>query len=267
MLKAFLYLCVVTGMSFIEIDPSRSGTPVDVTTGDRKKAATRKADVWIEFGPTSKVSIAKILSSLDSKQFQFGVKRLMDIVGALTALLILSPLLICTALAVKMTSPGPVFFKQERWGKNLTKIKVYKFRTMYWAQCDITGVEQTRENDSRITRVGAILRTYNIDELPQLLNILRGDMSMVGPRCHAVGMKAAGVLYEQLVPEYHLRHLVKPGLTGLAQVRGLRGPTVRASKARARVAADLHYIENYSVLLDLKIILKTVMGSKGTFGF
>lgn len=254
-------------MSLIEIDPSRSGAHIESKSDNWTRNAVPKSNIWIECGPASKVSIDRIVGSLDSKPFQFGVKRAMDIGGSIVALLMLSPLLLAVVLAVKATSRGPVFFKQERWGKNLRKIRVYKFRTMYWDQCDISGVEQTKENDSRITPVGAVLRKYNMDELPQLLNILLGDMSMVGPRCHAVGMKASGMLYEQLVPEYHLRHMVTPGLTGLAQVRGLRGPTVRASKARARVAADLHYIENYSVLLDIKIMLKTILGSKGTLGF
>jgi polysaccharide biosynthesis protein PslA len=123
------------------------------------------------------------------------------------------------------------------------------------------------KNDPRVTRVGAFLRRSNIDELPQLLNVLKGDMSVVGPRCHAIGMRAGGMLYEELVPEYHHRHAMRPGITGLAQMRGLRGPTDRPAKARARIASDLHYVENFSLLMDIRIIIGTLIselnGGKG----
>lgn len=154
--------------------------------------------------------------------------------------------------------PGPVLFRQIRWGRDQQKIRIYKFRTMYAAECDDSGVRQTTENDPRITAVGAVLRRTNIDELPQLLNVLKGDMSLVGPRCHAIGMLAAGMPYEDLVADYHHRHQVKPGLTGLAQMRGLRGPTGSVAKARARIAADLFYVDNFSFWLDIKIILGTI---------
>jgi lipopolysaccharide/colanic/teichoic acid biosynthesis glycosyltransferase len=123
---------------------------------------------------------------------------------------------------------------------------------------DATGVQQTVKNDPRVTRLGAFLRSSNLDELPQLINVLKGDMSLVGPRCHAIGMKAAGVQYEELVPHYHQRHHMRPGITGLAQMRGLRGPTDTSAKSRARIACDLYYIENYSLMLDLKIAYGTV---------
>jgi len=119
-------------------------------------------------------------------------------------------------------------------------------------------VKQTVKNDPRITRLGAFLRKTNLDEIPQLYNVLRGDMSLVGPRCHAIGMLASGVLYEELVPEYHRRHVMRPGLTGLAQMRGLRGPTDRPSKARARIHADLYYVENFSFMFDLMILVGTL---------
>jgi len=169
---------------------------------------------------------------------------------------------------IRLDSRGPALFRQTRWGRNGIKIEVLKFRTMRSEMCDQSGVNQTTENDPRLTRVGRILRKTNLDELPQLLNVVRGDMSLVGPRCHAVNMLAAGQLYEQLVPAYHLRHAVRPGITGLAQMRGLRGPTVRPSKARARIACDLHYVENFSLWLDTKIILRTVINElKGGAGF
>jgi lipopolysaccharide/colanic/teichoic acid biosynthesis glycosyltransferase len=124
--------------------------------------------------------------------------------------------------------------------------------------CDPSGVQQTIQNDPRITPFGAFLRKSNFDELPQLLNVLRGDMSLVGPRCHAIGMKAAGVQYEELVPAYHERHKMRPGITGLAQMRGLRGPTISRSKSKARIACDIHYVNNFSLLLDVKIAFGTL---------
>ena len=123
---------------------------------------------------------------------------------------------------------------------------------------DVTGVAQTICDDPRVTKIGRLLRRSNIDELPQLLNVIKGDMALVGPRCHALGMKAAGILYEELVPEYHLRHRVRPGITGLAQMRGFRGPTDNAFRARARINADLYYVNNFSILFDLKILIGTI---------
>lgn len=189
---------------------------------------------------------------------QLATKRLIDIVVAGLALLVLAPLFIIVAIAIRIESKGPVFFRQVRWGKDCQQIKIFKFRSMYADLSDATGVQQTVRNDPRITPLGAFLRSSNLDELPQLINVLKGDMSLVGPRCHAIGMKAAGVQYETLVPNYHLRHQMRPGITGLAQMRGLRGPTDTSAKSRARIACDLYYIEHYSVLFDIKIALGTV---------
>ncbi|MGZ2485010.1 lipopolysaccharide/colanic/teichoic acid biosynthesis glycosyltransferase [Rhizobium pisi] len=188
-----------------------------------------------------------------------ALKRAFDIVSSLSALLVLAPFLLLVALLIKLDSPGPVLFKQTRWGKNCKTIKVYKFRSMRTDLCDASGVAQTVRNDPRITRIGAILRRTNIDELPQLLNVLLGDMSVVGPRCHAIGMRASDMLYEELVPEYHQRHAMRPGMTGLAQMRGLRGPTDRPAKARARIVSDLYYVQNFSIWMDMRIIVGTVV--------
>lgn len=196
--------------------------------------------------------------STSPKAVDLAFKRLLDVIIAFVALVTLLPFLLFVALMIRATSPGPALFRQLRWGRDQRPILIYKFRTMYASQCDTTGVNQTVNDDPRITAVGAFLRRSNIDELPQLLNVLLGDMSLVGPRCHAIGMLAAGVPYENLVPNYHRRHAMKPGLTGLAQMRGLRGPTIRAAKARARIAADLYYIENFSIWLDVKIIAGTI---------
>ena len=206
--------------------------------------------------------------SKEAREVQLALKRAIDVTVSLTALLVLFPILLFVAVSIRLDSPGPILFKQVRWGKNCARINVYKFRSMRAESCDFSGVAQTVQNDPRVTRVGAILRRTNIDELPQLLNVLRGDMSLVGPRCHAIGMLAAGQLYEELVPNYHRRHVMKPGITGLAQMRGLRGPTDRASRARARILSDLHYVENFSVWLDIKIIFGTLVKEiRGGTGF
>lgn len=196
---------------------------------------------------------------LKARKFQFAAKRVVDVFVASAALLVLLPFLLFVAALIRLDSPGPVIFTQLRWGWMGRKIKIYKFRTMRADLCDPSGVTQTVIGDRRVTRFGAFLRRYNIDELPQLINILRGDMSIVGPRCHAIGMLAAGRIYEDLVPAYHLRHLVRPGLTGLAQIRGLRGPTDNAVKSRIRVAADLYYVGNFSLWLDFKIMCVTLL--------
>ncbi len=186
------------------------------------------------------------------------VKRAFDVTFSLVVLVLLLPVMLMIAAAIKFDSRGPVFFKQVRWGKDQKPIQVYKFRSMRTDLCDITGVTQTVEGDPRITRLGSFLRKSSLDELPQFINVLKGDMSVVGPRCHAIGMFAAGVPYEDLVANYHERHQVRPGITGLAQVRGWRGPTVDPVHAKARVACDLYYIENYSFFLDLQIIAATI---------
>jgi len=187
-----------------------------------------------------------------------SVKRLLDVAVSAICLIVLAPLFLVVGLAIVLDSKGPVFFCQTRWGRAGKKIDVYKFRSMVADECDLSGVRQTVIDDPRVTAVGRFLRRTNIDELPQLFNVLKGEMSLVGPRCHVVGMKAAGIPYEQLVPRYHDRHLMRPGITGLAQMRGLRGPTESASRAKARIASDLHYVENFSLLLDLKIIVGTI---------
>ena len=172
-------------------------------------------------------------------------------------LIFLSPLMAITALLIKVDSQGPVFFTQERFGFNNDVIKVLKFRTMYVDRGDRSGAQRTVQNDPRVTRVGRVIRSLSVDELPQLVNVLRGDMSLVGPRPHAIAMKAGGRLYCDAVEEYLHRHRVKPGITGWAQVNGLRGEVDTLEKAHARVAHDLYYIEHWSIWLDLKILLKT----------
>lgn len=187
-----------------------------------------------------------------------AAKRALDIAASAAGILVLSPVLIGIAIAVKATSRGPVLFRQPRVGYRNSTFDIFKFRSMYTDRCDLTGVAQTTENDPRITPVGRFLRRTSLDELPQLLNVLRGDMSLVGPRPHVAGMLACGVPYEELAPDYDRRHDVRPGITGLAQVNGYRGPTTTRDAALGRVRYDIQYVENYSFWGDVKIILKTV---------
>jgi polysaccharide biosynthesis protein PslA len=188
---------------------------------------------------------------------RLSLKRAIDIGGAGCALVLIAPLFLAVALAIKMTSPGPVFFSQRRYGYRNHRFQIHKFRTMHVDLGDRAGTHQATERDPRVTPIGRLLRSTSLDELPQLINVLKGDMSLVGPRPHVPGMLAKGLLYEQLVPYYFQRHIVRPGITGLAQVNGCRGSTTRAKDAIARIDYDLEYIENWSLWLDLKIIVKT----------
>lgn len=197
-------------------------------------------------------------SRTSNRNLHFAIKRCIDVVASASALVVLAPFLLLVALVIRLESPGSALFTQERWGRNGKRIKVYKFRSMRKELSDASGVAQTVKNDPRITRFGAFIRRTNIDELPQLINVLKGDMSLVGPRCHPIGMLAAGVQYEDLVGNYHMRHAVRPGITGLAQMRGLRGPTTSAAKSRQRIAADIYYVENFNIWLDVKILLGTL---------
>jgi Undecaprenyl-phosphate glucose phosphotransferase len=174
-------------------------------------------------------------------------------------LLLLTPLMLIIALLIKLDSPGPVLFVQERFGFNNNVIRVLKYRSMYVDRGDLSGAQRTVKNDSRATRIGRILRALSLDELPQLLNVLRGEMSLIGPRAHAVTMKAGDQLYPDAIAEYAQRHRVKPGITGWAQVNGYRGEVDTIEKARRRVEHDLFYIENWSIWLDLKIAALTVL--------
>ena len=183
------------------------------------------------------------------------VKRVSDLVLGGMILLLISPLMLAIAIGVKLSSPGPVLFKQRRYGLDGRKIVVYKFRSMTVAE-DGDIVRQATKNDSRVTRFGAFLRRTSLDELPQFINVVQGRMSVVGPRPHAV---AHNEMYRKLIRGYMIRHKVRPGITGLAQVNGFRGETETVEKMKARIEHDLAYLRSWSLLLDLQIILKTVV--------
>jgi Undecaprenyl-phosphate glucose phosphotransferase len=187
------------------------------------------------------------------------LKWVEDKVIASLALLALSPLFVAVAIAIKLDSPGPVFFRQKRYGLNNALIEVFKFRSMYHNLSDLHAERLTSRGDSRVTRVGRFLRRTSIDELPQFINVLLGDMSVVGPRPHATRAKAAGRLYQDVVTDYAVRHKVKPGITGLAQVNGWRGETDTEEKIVRRVEFDLKYLENWSLFLDLTIIFQSFL--------
>jgi Undecaprenyl-phosphate glucose phosphotransferase len=197
------------------------------------------------------------------------IKWLFDkLIGSLL-LIAAAPVMLLAAIAVKLDSRGPVFFKQKRYGFNNETIEIYKFRSMYIDQCDPTASVQVTRADPRVTRVGAFLRMTSIDELPQLINVVfRGDLSLVGPRPHAVQAKAQNRLYDEAVDGYFARHRVKPGITGWAQINGWRGETDTEEKIQRRVEHDLYYIENWSVLLDLRVLARTpiaVLGAKNAY--
>ncbi len=186
------------------------------------------------------------------------IKRLEDLMLASLALVLALPVMLLVALAIRLDSPGPVLFRQKRYGYNNKLIEVFKFRSMYCDKADANAERQTTRNDDRITRVGRFIRRTSLDELPQLFNVLLGSMSMVGPRPHATATKAAGILFEDAVKEYTARHRVKPGITGWAQINGYRGETDTLEKIEKRVEYDLQYIENWSIWFDLYILFRTL---------
>ena len=181
-------------------------------------------------------------------------KRLFDIAFAGLALLLLCPVLLAVALWVRLDSPGPVFFRQQRVGQGGRPFSIYKFRTMHTG-AEAVGPQITVGQDARITRAGTWLRRSKLDELPQFLNVLRGEMSVVGPRPHAIEHDR---LYQKVVDGYIHRYRIKPGITGWAQVNGYRGETDRLEKMQKRVEYDLYYLRNWSFALDMRIVLATV---------
>lgn len=190
-----------------------------------------------------------------AERLEYSVlKRLLDLVGAVFGVLFLAPLFALVALAIVIECPGPPLFRQRRTGYKGAPFVIYKFRSMR-VQEDGAQVVQAQKDDDRITKVGRLLRRTSVDELPQLLNVLRGEMSLVGPRPHAL---AHDEFYGECVTGYDLRFRSKPGLTGLAQVCGFRGETVDIASMAARIDKDLEYIRNWSFYLDIKILIRTM---------
>lgn len=233
-----------------------------------RKLSTLPVDLRLSLDPISEhlpilgtgvvggVPVARIVDK-PLKNWSAVAKSIEDKALAAGLLVLFGPLMALLALLIRIDSRGPALFIQERFGFNNRVIRVLKFRTMYTDLADASGAQQTVRDDPRVTRVGRWLRATSLDELPQLINVLRGDMSLIGPRAHALRMKAAGTLYHEAVDAYFMRHRVKPGLTGWAQVHGLRGETDTIEKAQRRLEYDLWYIDNWSIWLDFKIVLAT----------
>ena len=216
----------------------------------------------IELAPDYRVHLLGQLPVLTLWQRPFRdingfIKRGEDLVIASSAIVLLSPVLLVTALLVRLSGPGPIFFVQPRIGFNNELIKVLKFRSMYADRSDLKAEQTTTADDPRVTRIGRWLRKFSLDELPQLFNVLRGDMSLVGPRPHATHMKVGDRFYQDAVRGYAGRHRVKPGITGLAQVKGVRGEIRTIERAKLRVEYDTRYIDSWSVWLDLWILTAT----------
>ena len=220
-----------------------------------ERVLERYADVQIErTGPIASLNLAR----RPLTTFEAAQKRLVDMVLSSLALVVFAPLFAILALLIKIDSPGPVIFRQRRYGFNQQAFRIYKFRSMTTMD-DGAVIEQAREGDARITRVGAFMRRCNIDELPQLLNVLRGEMSLVGPRPHAM---AHDQHFERVIALYARRHNVKPGITGWAQANGLRGETATTDKMRERVEHDLFYIDHWSIGFDFQIMALTVFSRR-----
>ena len=235
--------------------------PVDI----RLSAHTNK----LRFRPRTYSFVGKVpfLDVVDKPIADWDVvaKWLVDRIAGSLLLLLALPVMLLVALAIKLDSKGPVLFKQRRYGFNNELIEVYKFRSMYADKTDAAAVKLVTRNDPRVTRVGRFIRKASLDELPQLFNVVvRGNLSLVGPRPHAVQARAADRLYDEVVDGYFARHRVKPGITGWAQINGWRGEVDSEEKIRHRVEHDLYYIENWSPLLDLQILFRTPLALLNT---
>ena len=200
------------------------------------------------------ISVGNLISGAE-RSHRSVLKRAVDILGALVGLILLAPVLILVSILIVMESPGPFLFTQRRTGLGGVPFVILKYRTMRVRE-DGEDVMQAKRGDSRVTNIGALLRRSSVDELPQLWNVLKGEMSLVGPRPHAL---AHDSYYGRVIPDYVQRFRAKPGLTGLAQVEGFRGETAQDSEMADRVTKDLEYIRDWSLLLDIKIILRTIL--------
>jgi Undecaprenyl-phosphate glucose phosphotransferase len=231
----------------LEVLPNQVMLFVDQGVAGRAAALSRLTDAPL-------VPVA----GLPSDERRALVKRLEDIVVGAAALLIALPIMAVIAVAIKLDSPGPIFFRQRRHGFNNEEILVWKFRSMRPSSDAAGGVRQVRFDDDRVTRVGRIIRRTSLDELPQLINVLKGEMSLVGPRPHAIGMKTGNTESAKLVAGYAHRHRMKPGMTGWAAINGSRGPVDTPELVKRRVALDIEYIERQSLWFDLMIMAQTI---------
>ncbi|MBP1807418.1 exopolysaccharide biosynthesis polyprenyl glycosylphosphotransferase [Rubellimicrobium aerolatum] len=241
--------------------------PVDVRLSDFSADPTFRRR-----GPFEGLGASGGLVSVMSRPIRGGklaAKRAMDLLGAAVALLLLSPVLLLTALAVRLESPGPIFFRQLRYGYNQRPVLMWKFRSLRAESCDPLARRVVTRGDPRVTRVGRVIRRWSIDELPQLFNVLAGELSLVGPRPHVPGaVSSRQESFEAIVDGYAARHKVRPGITGWAQINGWRGEIDDPESLRRRVEHDLYYIENWSIWFDLYVLLLTplrLLGGKGAY--
>jgi len=235
-------------------------TPVRIRLAPDKALLAYPTALWSKLGELPMLTVfERPISGLDRV-----IKRAEDVVLASVLVLLASPLFVLTALAIKSDSPGPIFFRQPREGFNNHHFKIWKFRSMYVDCAQLGDVTQATRRDARITRVGRFIRRTSIDELPQLFNVLSGEMSLVGPRPHAPSTRAGARRFADIIDTYAARHNVKPGITGWAQACGWRGETDTEAKLVKRVEHDLYYIENWSVGFDIYILLRTVFALIGS---
>ena len=227
--------------------------PVDIRISGRASSLKFSSKAYTHIGRLP------LLAVFDRPLMGWGLflKNVFDRVVAGTAIVMLAPVMLVVAAAIRLESKGPVLFKQKRYGFNNELIEVFKFRSMYTNRCDANATTLVSKGDPRVTRVGRFIRKTSLDELPQLFNVLTGQLSLVGPRPHATQAKAADTLYEQVVDGYFARHKVRPGITGWAQINGWRGETDTREKIEQRVKYDLDYIDHWSLMFDVKILART----------
>ncbi len=227
--------------------------PVDIRLSAHTNAVRFRPKAYSFIGRIPVIDV----SDRPISDWDFVLKSIFDRVIATIAIIGLLPIMLITALVIKFTSKGPVLFKQKRFGFNNELVEIYKFRSMFTDMSDATASKLVTKDDPRVTPVGNFIRKTSIDELPQLFNVLTGQLSLVGPRPHALQAKAADQLYHDVVDGYFARHKVKPGITGWAQINGWRGETDTHEKIEKRVEHDLYYIENWSIFFDFFILIKT----------
>ncbi len=246
-------LPITAEQRLIDVTRALSVLPAEVKLPARSSALRFTSDTY------SRVGNVAMIDLVEKPIADWGMvsKWAFDEIVGLLALILLAPVMLAVAVAIKLDSRGPVLFRQKRHGFNNELIEIFKFRSMYVDRCDANAAKLVTKDDPRVTRVGRFIRKTSLDELPQLFNVIAGSLSLVGPRPHALEAKAAGRLYVSVVDGYFGRHKVKPGITGWAQIHGWRGETDTPEKIQKRVEHDIYYIENWSLLLDLYILIKT----------